>query len=148
MKNKQINWNSVSKNDLESDFSFFLNFYNFDIKQHTVNLQLKDIQSYGVQIETKTTSEIKKSKYCQLNNHIIYYSNPSSGDVKELIRHFKNLVSHPQNVKKTTINNVLYYRLYDINKAISKESMKGVVEVKIWKSFAMKLIADINNHLK
>lgn len=141
MSKNQIRWKNVSESDVKHDFQAFLNLYNFDVVNKQISLSLSSIQPLGIKTEAKDTSEIKKTNYTQLRDEIIFYSKSKNDDVKELIRHFKNLVSHPKNIKKATINSAKYYRLYDYRfSPIKKDSMKGVVSVDNWRLFKKKLI--------
>ena len=148
MGKTNLKWKNISKQDLESDFSKLLNFYNYDVKPKHVALSLDDIQELGVNLSKGSTSEIHKAKYTQLDNAIMFYSNPNKNDTKELIRHFKNLVSHPENIKKGTIEGETCYRIYDFKPGNPrKESMKGVISVEAWRKFTNEIMKKISDHL-
>lgn len=144
MKKQTTIWRDIHKSIVENDFSIFLNYYNFDIKNNNISTDLNEIQCYGIVLRPCSTSEIKKTKFTKLRNEIIFYSNPSKSDVKELIRHFKNLVSHPENIKIATIKGKPYYRVYDYKFGKPrKDSMKGVVSVDLWKNFVKQIMKKI-----
>ena len=148
-KNRSVNWRIASKKEVRTDFYQFEEFYNFDVKNKDISLVLSDIQDMGVTIESRSTSDIKTTKYSNLSNTILFYSKTNKEDVKELIRHFKNVVSHPENIKKGYIKGKKYYRIYDVKKSPpQKDSMKGVIAVDVWKLFSKELIKRINNNIR
>jgi hypothetical protein len=148
MRNKAISWIKVSKKDVKKDFQFFQDFYNFDIRNKDISLELADIQAFGVKITSKDTSVIKNTHFSQLNDEILFFSKSSNKDVKELIRHFKNMVSHPINIKKATINGKGYYRIFDCRFSPNrKESMKGVVSINNWRQLKKGLSKLINKSI-
>ena len=148
MEKKKMNWCKVSKKDVQNDFEHLLSYYNFDINQKVITLRLDEIENFGVKLENKTTSAIANTKYTQLHDAIIFYSKSPKCDVKELMRHFKNLVSHPNNIKKAKFNGTTYYQIRDYNLQNKKFTMKGVVSTGMWKIFITKVICEINNNLK
>ena len=147
MRNEQINWRRASKRDVQNDFERLLNYYNFDIANKNATLSLDEIQNLGVNLEGNTTTAIKNTKFSQLHDAIIFYSRSPQCDVKELMRHFKNIVSHPENIKKAKLNGIKYYKIQDYDLHNKKFTMKGVVSTEVWKVFISKIIRKISNNL-
>lgn len=148
MKTNKINWYSAAKKDVKNDFEHLLGYYNFDIGNKDVMLNLYEIQNLGVNLESNTTTAIKNTKFSQLHNAIIFYSKSPKCDVKELMRHFKNLVSHPQNIKKSNLKGTTYYKIHDYDLTNKKYTMKGVLSTDVWKAFIRNVTHKINNNLR
>ena len=84
-KNKRriISWRPASKQDVKSDFNVFLDLHNFDLKNKKGILNMSDIDKFGVSLYPLSMYPIKKTKFTNLSNSIVFFSNSKNDEVRE-----------------------------------------------------------------
>lgn len=141
---------NLPQRELDNNFMGFLSYYNSHIKDIYIPLDLADFKDLNIILSPLSTTSIRKTKYKTLKEgKIVFYSNPKSTEVKELMRHFKNMVSHSENIKKGKIDGIEYYRFYDSYKKGKTiyDTMKGLLPTSEWQAFLTSFKTRVNSKL-
>lgn len=135
-----MNMKKITKEVFKADFEQFLALYKYNVVNRELSATLDDIRQFGIIPVPSSTSSIKKMKIPMLaDSTIIFFSNKGKPDINEFFRHLKNLCSHSENIKIFEKGGIEYYRIHDfrpLKDRKRKDTMKGIVPVKIWREFA------------
>lgn len=141
-----IKYRELPRKNYEQDFLPFISNYNYNIRDKRITIGIDCVNVPGMLIGPETTSAIEKVKFPKLIGRIVFFSNRGKNEVKELSRHLRNVISHPENIKTAEINGKVYCRLLDIDKSSKKATMKGLIPLDEVKILINEIIRNTNSY--